>query len=335
MTPTTPSSAALRVVGDRAAEPERTPAPALSTTLGQPPEDIKQEEPGDQRLWSVTTIIGCLDKPALLYWASEQAALAAIASRRSLDQRINEEGEDTVIKWLRDARFRRPKDRLSATSLGSCAHTACEQYALTGHRPDLSELGAIIRAEGLTDTHGIGTEAAVLERMLNQFDAWLQRFTPTYDATEVVVYHPLYGYAGQADAFLRIDGTPFIIDYKSSRDSFDNKGKPKTPYPEQAGLQLAAYRWAQAAAVWRPRRIEHFKRRYYLLGDAERARAVPVPEVDGGLVIQLTPDHCEAFPIRCDETVHEAFLFVLEAARWMFETSKTVMGLPLIPGGQS
>lgn len=300
--------------------------------LGQTAEDVKTEDPGDLRLWSVTTIISILEKQGLLYWSAEEAAKAAVASRHSLDQRIKEEGEQAVIKWLRDARFRRPKNQLSAASLGTCAHHACETYALTGTRPTHDEVAAIIRNEAGPDFGGIEAETAVIERMLDRFDNWLQRFTPAYDATEVVVYHPTYGYAGQADAFLRIDGIRLIIDYKSSRDGFDSKGKPKTPYPESA-LQLAAYRHAEFAAAWRPRRIEQFRRRYYLLGDAERDKAVPVPPVDGGGVIHLTPDHCELFPVRCDATVHEAFLYVQEAARWHLETSRDVIGFPMIPGG--
>lgn len=94
---------------------------------------------------------------------------------------------------------------------------------------------------------------------------------------------------------------------------------------------LAAYRYAEMAAVWRPRRMEQFRRRYYLLGEAEKAMAVPVPEVDAGLVIHITPEHCDAYPVDCDQSVHRAFLFVLEAARWQFQTSKTVIGLPLQP----
>jgi hypothetical protein len=300
--------------------------------LGQTAEDVKTEEPGDLRLWSVTTIIGVLDKPALMYWSAEEAAKAAVASRRSLDQRIDEEGEEAVIKWLRDARFRRPKDRLSNASLGTCAHHACETYALTGTRPDNQQLADILRAEAGPGFTGISQEIAVLNRMLDRFDDWLNRAQPKYDAAEVVVYHPEYGYAGQADAFLIIDGVRLIVDYKTSRDGYDAKGNAKTPYPE-AALQLSAYRFAQFAAVWRPRRIEQFRRRYYLLSDAERDRAVPVPEVDGGAVIHLTPDHCEAFAVRCDQQVHEAFLFVMEAARWSFEMSRDVIGMPLIYGG--
>lgn len=303
-----------------------------TTDLGQPAEDVKTEDLGDQRLWSVTTIIGCLEKQALLYWSAEEAAKCAVSVSGSLKQRIAEDGEDQVVLWLRDARFRRPKDRLSATSLGTCAHHACETYALTGTRPDDDELAAIIRAEAGPDFTGTQPEVAVLNQMLDQFDRWLQRFQPAYQATEVVVYHPTYGYAGQTDGFLTIDGVRLIIDYKTSRDGYDRKGNPKIPYPE-AALQLAAYRYAEFAAVWRPRRIEKFRRRYYLLGDAERDKAVPVPQVDGGAVIHLTPDHCEIFPVRCDKTVHDAFLYVQEAARWQFEMSRDVIGLPMIAGG--
>jgi len=302
--------------------------------LGQPAQDVDKQDPADLRLWSVTTIIGCLEKPALLYWASEQAALAAVASAKSLPTRIQEEGEDAVVKWLRDARFRRPKGILSNASLGTCAHHACEEYALTGHRPDNARLAEILRQEGGPRFDGIQAETAVLNQMLDRFDNWLQRFQPSYQATEVVVYHPTYGYAGQTDAFLTVDGVRLIIDYKTSRDGHDAKGNPKTPYPE-AALQLAAYRYAEGAAVWRPRRIEQFRRRYYLLSDAERDRAIPVPEVDGGAVIHITPDHCEAFTVRCDERVHEAFLFVQEASRWVNGLSKEVIGMPIIPGSRS
>lgn len=311
-----------------------TTGTALADGLGQPPIDDAEEQPDDLRLWSVTTIIGVLDKPALLYWAAEETARAAVAIAGSLPQRIAEDGEEQVVRWLRDARFRRPKNRLSATSLGTCVHDACETYALTGQRPSLDELEAIVRREGGPgfEGEGVAAEAAVLDRILDQFDRWLDRFQPTYDATEVVVYSPRWGYAGQADAFLRIDGVRLIVDYKTSRDGYDGRGNPKSPYPE-AALQLAAYRYAELAAVWRPRRLERFRRRYYLLGADERDRAVPVPQVDGGAVIHLTPDHCEIFPVRCDEAVHEAFLFVQEAARWHLETSRDVIGPPMVPPG--
>jgi hypothetical protein len=301
--------------------------------LGQPADDGATENDDDLRLWSVTTLIGCLDKPALLYWAAEQTASAAVAIADSLPKRIEEDGPEEVVKWLRDARFRRPKGRLSNASLGTCAHTACEEYALTGVRPDDDRLAQIVQAEGGARFNGVAAEVAVLKQMLDQFDDWLQRFQPAYQATEVTVYHPDYGYAGTCDGFLSIDGTPFIIDYKTSREGYDARGNAKTPYPE-AALQLAAYRHATHAAVWRPRRIEKFRRRYYLLSDAERDQAVPVPDVEGGLVIHLTPDHCEAFATRCDERVFDAFLYVVEASRWVNGLSKEVIGMPIAPAAR-
>lgn len=303
-----------------------------TTDIGQEAVQVNKPDPDDLTLWSVTTIIGALDKPALLYWAAQQTADAAIDKLNTWQAMLEDEGRDAATKWLRDARFRAPKTILSAANLGTITHKVCETYALTGTKPDRDFITEHVTQAGTKELN-VNSEVESVTRMLDQFDDWLQRFTPEYQATEVCVYSPEYGYAGQCDAFLTIDGVRFIVDYKTSREPFDSRGKPKTPYPEQVGLQLAAYRQADYAAVWRPRRYEKFRRRYYLLSAAEREMAVPVPEVDTGLVIQITPEHCEAYPIRCDQPVHDAFLYVLEAFRWLQETSKTVMREPLSPTG--
>jgi hypothetical protein len=293
--------------------------------LGQPAIEDATPAADDLQLWSVTTILGALDKPALMYWASEQSALAAVRSEATWKGMLADDDPGCqhtdaatcpALKWLRDARFRKPKGVRSATELGTLVHEACEQYALTGTRPEV--------------------DAEVLP-FLDRFDGWLGRFGPVYQAAEVSVFHPDLGYAGTSDAFLTIDGVRYIADYKTSRKDLDAKGKPTTPYPEQVGLQLAAYRWAKYAAVWRPRRAEKMRRRYYLLGPDERAMAVPVPQVDTGLVIQITPERCEAYPIVCDESVFESYLAVQDAARWLFQGSRSVMGEPLVPaeGGVS
>lgn len=281
---------------------------AHTATLGLDAVDVDGPAPEDLQMWSVTTIIDCLDKPGLIYWAAEETGKASIDSERTWKAILEDQGRDEAVKWLRDARFRKPKGYRSDTALGTDVHAACEEYALTGTRPEVDD---------------------EVRPFLDQFDRWLQKFTPSYQATEVCVYNPTYGYAGTADAFMTIDGVRFIVDYKSSRKSVDARGKTRKPYPEQVGLQLAAYRHATFAAVWRPRRFERFRRRYYLLGPSEQHQAVPVPEVDTGLCLHLTPEHAMAYPIRCDEAVHEAFLFTQECARWVNETSKRVMGDPL------
>lgn len=297
--------------------------------LGQPAEDVKSETADDLVLWSVTTIIGVLDKPALMYWAAEQAASAAIDNEATWKGMLEDRGREEAVKWLRDARFRRPKDRLSNADLGTVFHEAAQTYALTGQRPTREEVAHLVAAKGGNKFAGTWDEADVVVTFLDRFDEWLQRFSPSYQATEVTVYSPTYGYAGTCDGFLTIDGTRFIMDYKTTREALDSRGNPRTPYPEQVALQLAFYRWAEFAAVWRPRRTEKYRRRYYLLSPLEREMAQPVPEVDSGLVIHVTPEACEAFPMRCDRDVHRAALHTEESFRWVQETSKSVMGPPL------
>ena len=305
-------------------------------TLGQEPLDGVKAHDDDLVLWSVTTIIGCLSKDALMYWAAEQSALSAIHQRRTWQAMLEEHGDTCphlnancpVVAWLRDARFRQQKSLLSASDLGTVVHKAIEEYSLSGKKPNANDLADIIRSIG-GDGIDVHAEEPVVEQMVYAFDRWAQAAAPVYQAAEVVVYSPTYGYAGQTDAFLTLDGVRLIVDYKTTREARDKKGKPKGPYPEVA-LQLAGYRFAEAAAVWRPRRTERYRRRYYLLSPEERAMAVPVPEVDGGIVIHITPEACQAFPVRCDEAVFDSFLYVLEAARWHFEMSKQAIGAPLI-----
>lgn len=300
--------------------------------LGQPAIEVGRADDGDMELWSVTSIIDVLNKPALQGWAAKRTAQAAIANLHLLPERVEAEGTGEVVKWLSGARFRPQSDRLTDTALGSICHEACERYALTGTRPDLEELAGMVDAAAPDGFTGQAAEAAVLATMLDRFDEWLSRFSPSYTATEVVVYNLTYGYAGQADAFLHLFGGHYLIDYKSSREGRDGQGKPKTPYPEWA-LQLAAYRHAEQAAVWRPRRTEKYRRRVYLLSEAERDRAVPVPTTDGGLILQINPESCEAFPLRSDARVFEAFLYAQECARWTHDLARYVVGVPLSPGG--
>lgn len=283
--------------------PRLSPEPELSTP-----------QPDDQRLWSVTTLIGALDKPALVPWAALRTAEAAVDDIAIWMSRLENEGRASAIDYLKNSRFRGAKGQRSATELGTAVHKACEHAALYGR----------FRDEDTADRE--------LAPFLRQFRSFLRDFRPSYDAAEVTIFNDQYNYAGTADGFLTIDGVRYIFDIKTSREPLDARGNRKGPYPEVA-LQLAAYRYGTCAAVWRARAHEVYKRRYYLLSETERAMAVPVPEVDHGLVIYLTPDFYSVHPIRCDEAIFDAFLAVVDAARFSFETSKDVIGQPLIPPG--
>lgn len=263
----------------------------------------------DLRLWSVTTLIDASSSNrGLIEWAAGETAKAAVSGLKSVEAIVAESGADEAVAWLVAARERPRKGERTAKQLGADIHQAIETYALTGERPDVDD---------------------EVRPFLEQFDSWCQQFQPVYEAAEMTVYHPDYGYAGTLDAVLKIDGMRLLVDYKTSRKDKDDKGKLRTPWPDVA-LQLAAYRHASFAAAWRPiRRYSYFRRRYYLLGVEERDTAVAVPAVDGGLCLYLTPQRCEAYPVRCDETIFEAFLYAVERARWSLETARTVMGSPI------
>ena len=290
---------------------DATPIPfvADAAVTAEPQDD-------DQRLWSVTTILKAFgDSEGLIYWTADQTAQAGVKSRATIAA-MAQDDEAAAIAWLRDARFRGAKDERASTKLGEDCHAAYEMYVVTGIRP---ELGTPL-PNGLLD--------AEITPYLDSFEMWLDRFQPKYTAAEVVVYHPQFGYAGQADGYCTVEGTDCIIDYKNSKQSFDGRGKRKQPWTDVA-LQLAGYRHAPLAAVWRARRFEQWSRRYYLLNADERELAVPTPKVDGGLCIHVTPLHCDVYPVDCGEDVFEAFLFAIEAARWSLFTSKRVLGEPL------
>jgi len=276
-----------------------------------PREELVVEKPAteDARLYSVTTIIkAAASNEGLVYWSAEETAKAAVAGLKIVHAIIEEQGEDAAVEWLTGARFRRSKGQRSAAELGTDTHKWMETYALTGERPPCDD---------------------ELRPLCDQIDGWFQRFQPEFEAAELTVYSTQYGYAGTLDAVMTVDGVRFLVDLKTTRKSMTKQGKPSGPYPE-AAVQLAAYRFADFAAAWRVRRWENFRRRYYLLGEDERQMAVEIPKVDTGLVIHVAPEHCDAYPTRCDEQVFDAFCYMLENARWGLETSKGIFGEPLV-----
>lgn len=289
---------------------------------GQPPVDVTEADvsPADVRHWSVTEIIKAVgDAGGLIHWSAQETAKAAVRSRKTWMAMEEEQGSPAAEDWLAGARFRKPKGMLSDSQFGKELHALLETWALSGARPPVT-----------LEVFGVEDDIVNATACLDQFDRWLEKAQPEYLATEAAVFSPTYGYAGTADAFASIHTVRFVIDYKFSRKSRDTKGKPTRPYPDSVGLQLAAYAGAELLATWRARRFEQIRKRYYLLNDEEREAAVPVPAVDAGLAIHITPEHCDAYPITKLALAHKAFLHSIDVAKWVFQDSKTVMGDPLV-----
>lgn len=138
-------------------------------------------QPDDARYTSVTSVLNALSKEALVYWAAMETSVAAVDGIDIVQARLQNEGRESAIDYLKGARFRRPRGQRTAKDLGTVVHAACEQWALTGVRPQVD---------------------AEVEPFLRQFGKFLDEWQPTYIATEVTVYSPRYGYAGTADAFM-------------------------------------------------------------------------------------------------------------------------------------
>lgn len=294
--------------------------------------DVDEPTDTDTKFFSVTTILKALSNPALDYWAVSTTAAAAIDSQATWRAMIDDAGRPETIKWLSNARYRQPKLTLSAADLGTCVHKLAEHYALTGEKPD-REFTTNLVASHAAPTIDIDAEVHIAGQMLSQFDNFLQKFSPEYTAAEMSVFSQEFGYAGQLDAILTIDGVRLLCDYKTRREPLDKRGNPQKPYGETA-LQLSAYRHADTAAVWRARRFEKQSRRYYLLNDSERTLSARVPEVDAGICLLITPQSCTAYPMKCDEEVFNSFLYVAEAWRFQEDLSKRVVGDPLVPLGE-
>lgn len=203
---------------------------------------------------SVTNVIGVLDKPAIPRWAAKMVAVNAWKMRHSLD----EMGEDECIDVLKGSPWRKSG---RAADRGTSVHDYLEARA-AGRDVELS-------GEALTYKAGA--------------DQFLEQYRPEFVRTEFTVFGD--GYAGTADALVRIGGRLLVADYKTS----------KALYPEIA-LQLAAIRYADTIV--------------------DESGSEPMPDVDGCVGVLITPSGCQVREVDAGEEAYRAFLACLGAWRW-------------------
>lgn len=274
----------------------------------------------DERLWSVTTILKSYgDAQALIEWSAGAVADEALDNLEWYQTKVEKEGRDKARRDLIDSRYRPRAGERSATALGEGVHAAIEILVVTGKRP--------AHGEFLTEKSGVMD--AEIDPYLDSFEMFLDHAQPEFQAAEMTVYNTTYGYAGTTDAVLTLQGVPVIGDYKSSKKELDGRGNRSKPWKDSV-LQVNAYKGAEFVAVWRARRFHSYSRRYYLLNEDERAMAVPMPETDGGVVIHITPRHCDVWPVPTGDDVFERFLYALENARTDQDLSRGWLREPLM-----
>ena len=222
----------------------------------------------------VTSILNQLPKPFLQYWSAKLVAEYAFdnhAAWGGLERQA-------AVDLLKGAPRRYTSGR---ADIGSEAHDAFEKIG-NGDDP------GPIRIE--------------VQPYVDQFNNFLDDFQPEFIGQELTVWSEDHRYAGSTDAFVRIQGEPVVVDWKTT----------KSIYPE-VGLQLAAYRFA-----------DHVIDQY--------GTQSPIPMLNGGAVLHVREDGYDLVPLRCDEKVFEIFLALRNFSfEWSAEISKTVVGAPIRP----
>jgi hypothetical protein len=239
---------------------------------------------------SVTTILQCVAKEALPYWAAKVTAEHALsnlpllvksARRKPCEMKGDDRCGLCTDCVALDLRRAPDRERDAAADRGSRIHHVADQHTLTGEV--------------------IGHDADIAEQV-NQYLAFKKQFKPTFDASEMTVISRQYGFGGTLDAILRLGwcppkyadlvGKPQLTDVKSG----------KSCYPEYA-LQLAAYKHCD----------------FVLLPDGTE---LPMPKThDIGLLLHVRPDNYWVRPVDIGETTFAAFLAVLDLWRWQQDTS--------------
>lgn len=223
---------------------------------------------------------------------------------------------DLALRWLKGEPDR---VRDAAGAIGSDVHSEAEAHVLRLAR-ETSEAA-------IEGTEPPDWPDPLLDHM-RSFKAFLAEWEPQYLATEATVFNRPQAYAGTLDAIVLVRvaklleaiarvGDPIpawlagrdpdslvtgVVDYKAGR----------AVYPE-VGLQLSAYSRAE------------------FVGLPDRTTEAPLPAIDFGAVLHITPRGYRFRLVRIDDVVFNAFLFAREVYRFTKEISSEVLGHDLAP----
>jgi hypothetical protein len=163
-----------------------------------------------EKVTSVTTALGIINKPALVNWAANMAA-DSIAEALKPGISYDELELQTIIEAGRKAHYQRKTD---AGLTGTFVHKWVEDY-IKGNNP-----GMPVNKN--------------LQEAINRFLEWVNRHKVEFLLSEQQVYSRKYNYTGTLDFICKIDGKMYIGDMKTSTGI----------YPEYF-IQTAAYRQAR------------------------------------------------------------------------------------------
>lgn len=159
-----------------------------------------------RRLTGVTTIIGVLDKPALVQWSANMAC------------DYIEKAEEVTPEVIKEARtaWRRKRDK--AGDIGNRIHSAIEEYvkAKINSQP--------VPVLELTEHE---------QKMFDKFLEWEKDNNVKFLLSEQKLYSEKHWFAGTVDLVVEIDGKKYVADIKTAKDIY------YTNFIQMAGYHVA------------------------------------------------------------------------------------------------
>lgn len=254
---------------------------------------------GDEYI-GVTSLIGLLPSPWLAPWNAKITAEYCVDNIGSITQMVldaltKSAKPDVAMKSVVDHCKAASRRHTSiAADRGSEIHNICEQLLL-GKNPAIHN-----------DLRGY----------IAGFEAFLNKYQPEVLWVEQTVFNESMGYAGTADALLKIGSDICVIDWKSGRS-----------VGSSAGLQAACYGHAEWVAEW----VEPPESLTTV--NEPTVRQVPLPKVDGAFIVHLQAEEKDTRIITAD--IHDpSVMDVIEALAgiqklWEADLSKRILGKPL------
>lgn len=173
---------------------------------------------------SVTTILSCISKPALIAWAASEERKAVMNASLSLYKDIHGTPLMGDLAYQNTLQTRLGKEKEHKKLLAKAADIGSQTHALIEWN---------LRASLMQEA---GPSPHVTDKATWAFMAWEDwkksvNLKPIY--VEQTVWSDEYGYAGTMDLLAEVNGKLTVVDWKTG----------KAIYPE-AYLQNAAYRYA-------------------------------------------------------------------------------------------
>lgn len=161
---------------------------------------------------SITTALGALEKPGIVNWHIENTVYYAVRNIDDLLSRTEEAGERYLSYYTRRLKERDLDDpEINALNFSM------------GVLDDLSNLGNFIHDYVECDLQGWFTPEPWRDdqvEMIEAYHEWKEQHEVEVICTETTVFGN--GYAGTLDIIAKVDGTPLLIDTKSSRKVYDS-----------------------------------------------------------------------------------------------------------------